>query len=64
VGYVFLIQRRGPLFMSMSIYLAPCIATMLGMAALRERPGWPAFAALGLILVGVALVTVAPRAKG
>jgi len=64
VGYVFLIQRRGPLFMSMSIYLAPCLATGLGMAALGERPGWPAFAALGLILTGVALVTVAPRARG
>jgi len=61
VGYVFLIQRRGPLFMSMSIYLAPCWATALGMAALGERPGWPAFAALALILAGVGLVTYAPR---
>lgn len=61
IGYVFLVQRRGPLFMSMSIYLAPCIATGLGMAALGERPGWPAFAALGLILAGVALATMAPR---
>ena len=61
VGYVFLIQRRGPLFMSMSIYLAPCLATGLGMAALGERPGWPAFVALGLILAGVALATMAPR---
>lgn len=63
VGYVFLIQRRGPLFMSMSIYLAPCVATLLGMAALGERPGWPAFAALALILTGVALVTAPPRAR-
>ena len=63
VGYVFLIQRRGPLFMSMSIYLAPCVATGLGMAALGERPGWPGFAALGLILTGVALATMAPRAR-
>ena len=62
IGYVFLIQRRGPLFMSMSIYLAPCIATALGMAALGERPGWPAFVALGLILSGVALATYRPRA--
>jgi drug/metabolite transporter (DMT)-like permease len=63
VGYVFLIQRRGPLFMSMSIYVAPCVATGLGMAALGERPGWPAFAALALILTGVALATIEPRAK-
>ena len=58
VGFVFLIQRRGPLFMSMAIYLAPVWATVLGMVALGERPGWPAFAALGLILAGVALVTL------
>ncbi|WP_337185183.1 DMT family transporter [Phenylobacterium sp.] len=61
VGYVFLIQRRGPLFMSMSIYLAPCLATALGMAALGERPGWPAFAALALILTGVGFVTWTSR---
>jgi drug/metabolite transporter (DMT)-like permease len=61
VGYVFLIQRRGPLFMSMSIYLAPCLATALGMAALGERPGWPAFAALALILAGVGLATTGGR---
>lgn len=62
VGFIFLIQRRGPLFMSMSIYLAPCWATVLGMLALHERPGWPAFAALGLILAGVGLVTAPKRA--
>ena len=63
IAYVFLIQRRGPLFMSMGIYLAPCLATGLGMAALGERPGWPAFAALALILTGVALVTISPRRR-
>lgn len=61
IGYVFLIHRRGPLFMSMGIYLAPIGATGLGVLALGERPGWPAFAALGLILSGVALVTLTPR---
>jgi drug/metabolite transporter (DMT)-like permease len=61
VGYVFLIHRRGPLFMTMGIYLAPVWATGLGMLALGERPGWSAFAALGLILAGVGLVTLVPR---
>jgi len=61
IGYVFLVQRRGPLFMSMAIYVAPCVATGLGMAVLGERPGWPAFAALALILTGVGLATMAPR---
>jgi len=57
VGYVWLVQRRGPVFMSMSIYLAPLWATGLGVALMGERPGWTAFAALGLILLGVGLTT-------
>lgn len=57
VGYVFLVQRRGPVFMSMSMYLAPCWGTGLGVLALGERPGWTAFLALGLILAGVGLTT-------
>jgi drug/metabolite transporter (DMT)-like permease len=57
VGYVFLVQRRGPVFMSMSMYLAPCWGTGLGVLAMGERPGWTAFVALGLILAGVALTT-------
>jgi drug/metabolite transporter (DMT)-like permease len=61
IGYVYLIQRRGPLFMSMAIYVAPLWATLLGVAFLGERPGWPAFAALGLILAGVALATIERR---
>lgn len=63
IGYVFLIHRRGPLFMSMGIYLAPLWATALGVLALGERPGWPAFAALALILGGVALVTLRPPSR-
>ena len=57
VGYVFLVKRQGPVFMTMSIYLAPLWATFLGVALLDERPGWTAYAALGLILGGVALAT-------
>jgi drug/metabolite transporter (DMT)-like permease len=63
IGYVFLIHRRGPLFMSMGIYLAPLWATALGVLALGERPGWPAYAALALILAGVALVTLTPQKR-
>lgn len=61
IGYVFLIHRRGPLFMSMGIYLAPVFATALGVAVLGERPGWSAIAALALILAGVGLVTLEGR---
>ena len=61
IGWLFLIQRRGPLFVSLSIYMAPLWATALGVIFLNERPGWPAFVALGLILCGVALATLERR---
>ncbi len=61
VGYVFLVQRRGPVFMSMSMYMAPMWGTMLGVAVMGERPGWPAYLALALILAGVALTTSPAR---
>ncbi|MBX3480515.1 MAG: DMT family transporter [Caulobacter sp.] len=57
VGYVWLVQRRGPVFMSMSIYLAPLWATALGVVLMGERPAWTAFVALALILLGVGLTT-------
>jgi len=44
-------------FMSMSMYLAPLWATGLGVVLMGERPGWTAFVALGLILLGVGLTT-------
>ena len=58
IGYVYLIQRRGPLFMSMAIYVAPLWAVGLGIVFLGEQPGWQVFVALGLILGGVALATL------
>lgn len=61
IGYVFLVQRQGPLFMTMAIYLAPLWATALGVLLLGERPGWQAYAALALILAGVALATTTRR---
>ena len=61
IGYVFLVQRQGPVFMSMAIYLAPLWATVLGVLLLGERPSWPAYVALGLILGGVALATTARK---
>jgi drug/metabolite transporter (DMT)-like permease len=62
IGYVFLVKRQGPVFMTMAIYLAPLWATALGVALLGERPGWQAYAALALILAGVALATTTRRA--
>ena len=61
IGWVFLIQRRGPLFVSLAIYMAPLWATAVGVLFLGERPSWTAFAALALILAGVALATLERR---
>lgn len=63
VGYVFLIKRQGPVFMTMAIYLAPLWATALGVVLLGERPGLSAYAALALILGGVALATRGRKAQ-
>ncbi len=62
VGYVWLIQRRGPVFTSMAIYLVPLWATVVGVGLMGERPGWTAFAALALVLCGVALTTARRKA--
>jgi drug/metabolite transporter (DMT)-like permease len=62
VGWVWLLQRRGAVFTSMTVYLLPVWATIIGIGLMGERPGWSAFAALGLILAGVAL-TNAPARK-
>ncbi len=42
----------------MAVYVAPLWATLRGVAFMGGRPGWPAFAALGLILGGVALASL------
>lgn len=62
VGWVWLIQRRGAVFTSMTVYLLPIWALVLGVGLMHERPGWSALAALALILAGVGLTTVRPRA--
>jgi len=61
VGWVWLIQRRGAVFTSMTVYLLPLWATVIGVGLMHERPGWSAFAALALILGGVGLTTTTAR---
>ncbi len=61
VGWVWLIQRRGAVFTSMTVYLLPLWATVIGVGLMHERPGWSAFAALALILGGVGLTTARPK---
>jgi drug/metabolite transporter (DMT)-like permease len=45
----------------MTVYLLPVWATIIGVGLMGERPGWSAFAALALILGGVALTNAPPR---
>ncbi len=61
VGWVWLIQRRGAVFTSMTVYLLPLWALVLGVGLMHERPGWSALAALALILGGVGLTTTVSR---
>jgi drug/metabolite transporter (DMT)-like permease len=58
IGYVYLVQVRGPVFMSMAIYLAPLWATGLGVVLMGEQLHWTAFAALALVLSGVVLANL------
>ena len=62
-AWVWLVHRRGAVFGSFATYLAPVWATLLGVALLDERPAWTAYAALALILAGVAVAS-RPRRSG
>jgi drug/metabolite transporter (DMT)-like permease len=53
VVYFSLVTRAGPTFLSLINYLIPVWAVVLGALALGERLPVRAFAALGLILLGV-----------
>jgi drug/metabolite transporter (DMT)-like permease len=61
VIWVWLIQRTGAVFVSLTNYLMPLWAAGLGIVFLHENIGWPAFAAMGLILAGVAVASRKPR---
>ncbi len=58
--YVWLIQRAGPMFVSFTTYLSPLWATGIGLAFMNESISASAFAALGLILAGVAVANRNP----
>jgi drug/metabolite transporter (DMT)-like permease len=60
--YVWLIQRSGPVFVSLITYLAPLWATALGVGLLGEHLDWSMLGALALILAGVAVAN-AKRSK-
>jgi drug/metabolite transporter (DMT)-like permease len=55
VGFVYLVQRRGPVFTAFTTYLMPVWALGVGVLFLGERPGTSALIALGLILAALVL---------
>jgi drug/metabolite transporter (DMT)-like permease len=50
-----LLDRTSPTFVTMSNYLVPVFALVLGAVALDEHIGWSVLVALGLILAGIAV---------
>jgi drug/metabolite transporter (DMT)-like permease len=62
IAYVLLVQRAGAVFVSFATYLAPLWALFLGIVFIGERPGWEAFVSLCLILLGVWIANLRPRA--
>ncbi len=55
--YVWIVRAHGPVFASLATYLTPLWATAMGVLLLRETLGLNAFAALVLILAGVAIAS-------
>jgi len=55
ICYFTLISSAGPTFMSLVNYLGPLVAVFAGVTLMREHPGAEAYAALALILGGIAL---------
>ena len=63
VLWVWLVQRAGAVFGSLTNYLMPLWAAGLGIVFLGENLGWPAFAAMVLIGGGVAVASRPPRPR-
>ncbi len=53
VVYMELVQTAGPSFFALTNYLVPVLAVFLGALVLGEVLDWRAFAALGLVLLGI-----------
>jgi drug/metabolite transporter (DMT)-like permease len=61
--YFLLIVRTGPSFVTLNNFIAPPVGVAWGILLLGEHPPWTAFAALGLILAGIAVATSRPRMR-
>lgn len=61
VLWVWLTKRRGALFASMATYIAPVVATILGVVFLDEMPGPEAYVALVLVVAGMVVASRRPK---
>jgi drug/metabolite transporter (DMT)-like permease len=61
VIWIWLIQRTGAVFVSLTNYLMPLWAAVLGVAFMHETIGWAAGLALALIFAGVAIASRKPK---
>lgn len=59
-AFVWLIQQRGPVFVSFATYLVPVWATLIGVVIMGERLTVGAIVALALVLAGMVLSTRTP----
>lgn len=62
--FFLLIRRTGPQFATLNNYVSPAIGVMLGVVVLAERPHWTAYAALLVIVAGIAVATRQPARLG
>jgi len=58
-----LLRRTGPQFVTLNNYIVPSVALVLGIVFLGEQPLWTAYAALGVIAVGIFVATRPSRAR-
>ena len=61
--FFLLIRSTGPSFVTLNNFIAPPVGVAWGILLLGEHPPWTAFAALGLILAGIAVATSRPRMR-
>lgn len=60
--FFLLIGRTGPSFVTLNNFIAPPVGVAWGILLLGENPPWTAYAALAVILAGIAVATSRPCA--
>jgi len=55
--FFMLIRSTGPSFVTLNNFISPPVGLIWGILLLGERPSWPIFAALAVILIGIWVAT-------